>query len=290
MADDHLQQSIWRKNGISMLYRTPRKYDVQKVTIVMFHSFLMDSCLFNPQFEDPVYEEYNLIAIDEHGHGGTTGRECFTFWSTAEDSLELLTDLGVSRFYILGTSQGGFVAMRIALLAPERTYGLILLGTNALAESKTNIEVFRASRDKWCAEIPPSEEALDSKTNSFGGWANVSENTKAMITKKWIARHAGPQGYDPALNCLCDRDSIFDRLREIVAPVLVMHGTRDSVYSESLVKSWAHEFPNLWNFIMVEGGHHYLSFVRPGVESCRDHITRFIADTIDFAQRRSTST
>ena len=43
----------------------------------------------------------------------------FTFWDTASDSLKLLTKLGIDHFYVLGTSQGGFIALRMALLEPQ---------------------------------------------------------------------------------------------------------------------------------------------------------------------------
>ncbi len=85
-------------NGITLAYRLSHTIDKSIPTIVMFHAFLMDSRLYDKQFEDVRYAAYNLIAIDEHGHGGTTGRGTdFTFWDTASDSLKLLTKFGIDR-------------------------------------------------------------------------------------------------------------------------------------------------------------------------------------------------
>ncbi|CCG81352.1 putative Alpha/beta hydrolase [Taphrina deformans PYCC 5710] len=263
------------QSGIVMAYRS-KPIDHKRPTLVLFHSFLMDSRLYEPQFEDPVYGEYNLIAIDEHGHGGSRGRSDFTFWDTASDGLELLTMLEVDRFFVLGTSQGGFIALRMALLAPERVTGLILVGTNADSETPQNVSIFRDGRDKWCETRVPTREALLGKSVSFGGPEVVGEARYAEICERWISRHAGPQGYDPALNCLCERDSLLERLPEITASTLVLHGTNDKVYSVDLARSWSARLGNLSQFVVVDGGYHYLSFVPPGLESCRKHIPDFI--------------
>ena len=62
-------------NGVTLAYRLSRPIDQSRPTIVMFHAFLMDSCQYDHQFKDDRYSAYNLISIDAHGHGGTTGRK-----------------------------------------------------------------------------------------------------------------------------------------------------------------------------------------------------------------------
>lgn len=236
----------------------------------------MDSRLYLSQFEDPAYKKYNLIAIDEHGHGGTTGQTDFTFWDTAKDALDLLTALGVDQFFVLGTSQGGFIALRMALLDPSRLLGMILLGTNAASESPENIAKFTSGRNVWCQSSLPSDSAMLVKSSSFGGPQVVGERTYAKICEMWKARYAGLAGYDPAFKCLRDRDSIVERLHSIQVPALIMHGTNDMVYSVDSAKEWSKLLPHVWRFEVVEGGHHYLSFVSPGLDRCRDLVPQFI--------------
>jgi pimeloyl-ACP methyl ester carboxylesterase len=268
-------------NGITLAYRLSDPIDTSLPTIVMFHSFLMDSRLYEQQFNDTRYSAYNLIAIDEHGHGGTTGRGTdFTFWDTASDSLQLLTKLGLDRFYVLGTSQGGFIALRMALLEPQRIKGLILLGTSAYAETEQNKINPRKLRDKWCETKIPSEEALLAKAASFGGPNRVGETVYAKVKQMWIERHIGPEGYDPPLNCLLNRDGVEDRLSEIKVPVLVLHGTDDKAFSTNDAKEWSSKLPNLWKFEIVDRGMHYLSFTEPGDEACAKLIPEFIKATL----------
>ena len=268
-------------NGITLAYRSSHTIDKSIPTIVMFHPFLMDSRLYDGQFEDVRYATYNLIAIDEHGHGGTMGRETdFTFWDTASDALKLLTKLGIDRFYVLGTSQGGFIALRMALLEPERIQGLILMGTSPYAESLHNKTIFRALRDKWCATEVPSEAALLAKAASFGGPDRIGQQAFEKVKQLWLERHLGPEGYNPALNCLLNRDGIEDRLEEIKVPVLVLHGTDDQAYPVANVSNWVAKLSNVWKFEVVERGTHYLSFTEPGDEVCARLIPEFIKATL----------
>jgi pimeloyl-ACP methyl ester carboxylesterase len=44
----------------------------------------------------------------------------WTYWDTAIMNVQVLEKLGVTRFFVLGTSQGGWITVRMALLAPER--------------------------------------------------------------------------------------------------------------------------------------------------------------------------
>lgn len=62
----------------------------------------------------------NLLGIDVIGHGKTkTDRESFTYWDTAIINIQLMKSLGITKAFVLGTSQGGWISVRMALLEPE---------------------------------------------------------------------------------------------------------------------------------------------------------------------------
>jgi pimeloyl-ACP methyl ester carboxylesterase len=53
--------------------------------------------------------------------GGTRCKtEHFTYWDTAIMNLLVLDALGIEKAFALGTSQGGWLVVRMALLAPDR--------------------------------------------------------------------------------------------------------------------------------------------------------------------------
>ena len=68
-----------------------------------------------------------MITWDQRGFGQTEfDSQPFTYWDSADDCLGLLDHLQLDRAVIGGMSQGGFVALRAALKAPERVRALIL--------------------------------------------------------------------------------------------------------------------------------------------------------------------
>ncbi|HEY4418500.1 MAG TPA: alpha/beta hydrolase [Pseudonocardia sp.] len=94
--------------------------------VVLLHSFLMDERMFASQIA-ALRSEFRLVTVDERGHGGTPADAPFDYWDVARDVLALLDHLGVDNAAVAGTSQGGFVALRMALLAPDRVTALAVI-------------------------------------------------------------------------------------------------------------------------------------------------------------------
>lgn len=116
--------------GTTVSYRSSG-HDAVKPTLVLVHSFMTSSNLYKAQFESQSFSSAaNLIAVDLLGHGDTnvnSGNEQFTYWDSATMILQLLDHLKVEKFFALGTSQGGWIVARLALLAPSRVSPFDLL-------------------------------------------------------------------------------------------------------------------------------------------------------------------
>ena len=112
--------------GIDCAYRMPHPYDPSKPTLVLVNSFTTSSELYNGQYANKeLSEKMNLVAIELLGHGDTrTKSENFTYWDTAIMNLQALDALNMigdgKNVFVLGTSQGGWICVRMALLAPDR--------------------------------------------------------------------------------------------------------------------------------------------------------------------------
>src|SRR4029077_2135505 len=99
--------------------------------LILAHGFLMDRTMFEPQV-GALRGEYRVITWDERGFGETEfDGQPFTYWDSARDCLGLLDHLGIERAVVGGMSQGGFLSLRAALLAPERVRALVLIDTQA---------------------------------------------------------------------------------------------------------------------------------------------------------------
>ncbi len=109
--------------GIRASYHMPYPYDSSKPTLVLVNSFTINAKLYTPQYANKsLTDAMNLLAIEPLGHGGTRALkvENWTYWDTAIMNLQVMEQLGVEKAFVLGTSQGGWITVRMALLAPDK--------------------------------------------------------------------------------------------------------------------------------------------------------------------------
>jgi 3-oxoadipate enol-lactonase len=204
-------------NGTEIVY-TDSAGAADGPVVVLSHGFLMDHTMFDPQLP-ALAPEFRVITWDQRGFGGTRSPEPFTYWDSARDVLGLLDHLGVHQAVLGGMSQGGFLSLRAALLAPERVGGLILIDTQADLEDPAAAASYEQLDEIWLEQGPaPVQELVASIILGPGQWDD------------WFAKWAA---WDRAqlrlaFRCLMDRDDISGRLGEIGCPALVVHGTADA--------------------------------------------------------------
>ena len=224
--------------------------------VILAHGFLMDRTMFAPQVE-ALAGSYRVITWDERGFGDTVyDGEPFTYWDLAADCLGLLDHLGIDRAVIGGMSQGGFLSLRVALTAPERVRGLILINTQANPEDPEVVPVYQGMIDDWVENGPHDDLAA--------GVAGIILGTPELNTA-WIARwRARDQKTlaQPGVTLLT-RDSVADRLSEITAPALVLHGTADAAFGMDQAEELAQGLPGCDGVVVIEGGTHASNLTHP---------------------------
>ena len=189
--------------------------------VILAHGFLMDRSMFDRQIE-VLAPTYRAVTWDERGFGRTEfDGQPFTYWDSARDLLGLMDHLGIERAVIGGMSQGGFVSLRAALLAPERVVALILLDTAATAQRPEAAEQERQMAAMWL-EHGPVDELTDAVADLIIADPVESQRWIAM----WKARPKEQMRHPFA--CLFGRDDLTDRLAEITCPALVVHGVDDT--------------------------------------------------------------
>lgn len=216
--------------------------------VVLAHGFLMDRSMFEPQI-DALGGDYRLITWDARGFGQTEFDSLpFSFWDLARDCLGLLDRLDIDRGVLGGMSQGGFIALRAALLAPERVRALILLDSQAGTEDPEAVLLYQGMLDEWVKEGPSDEIA------TFVADLILDDPDEK---RRWIATwRARPKELmrEPG-RCLLERDDITDRLGEIACPALVVHGTSDTAISMDAAEALAAGLPGARDVVKVPGAH-----------------------------------
>ncbi|KAI1660378.1 putative alpha/beta hydrolase [Daldinia decipiens] len=251
------------------------KLDTSKPTWVLINPMCTSVEFYRAQLDSKTLTAaVNLVAIEPLGHGVTTcATEHFTYWDTALIALQALEALGVKKAYALGTSQGGWIIMRMALLAPEKILGLIPLGTSMDAETSE-------SREKGCWDpvpfLQPFLEKWGSPTPNFvvgDDWIQAviglgfgSAGTPQALefwTETLRRVYSGDEGRRKlrmAAICLADRDGLQLRLGDIKCPVNWLHGSADAIFTYVVAQEHFTLFTGSCDAQsnVLEGGAHFL--------------------------------
>ncbi len=281
MSNEAQTVTVSHLGGSTVGYKFGKPYDSSLPTLVMVNSFSTSVELYRPQFADAkLADTANLLAIELYGHGETRSTyEHFTYWDSAVANLQVLDALGISEAFVLGTSQGGWVAARMAMLAPDAVRGIIPLGTSMDYES-------RRSRDLGCWDgIEFCTPSIDALADAVGDdWvvpgefvdavlgAGLGEDVAPEERAFWRATHqrnysgdAGRRRLRISTINLRDRDGLHGRLDSVGCPVLWMQGTADQVYSVANAEDEIGRFVHAADaeLRVVEGGQHFLSASNP---------------------------
>ncbi len=225
--------------------------------LILGHGFLMDQQMFAPQVA-ALSPEFRVITWDERGFGQTRfDGQPFTYWDSARDCLGLLDHLGIRQAVVGGMSQGGFLALRTALLAPERVLGLVLLDTQAGPEDPQHVEGYRQLMQDWI------RQGLSDEVAAYIAAIIIDEPAE---NARWIAKWKARSDLQPLLaatECLLGREDITARLGEIQAPALVVHGSADSAIPLPLAETLCRGLPGSRPLVLVEGAAHAANLTHP---------------------------
>jgi pimeloyl-ACP methyl ester carboxylesterase len=188
--------------------------------VILAHGYFLDGEMFSEQAR-ALSPQFRVITWDSRGHGGTADNgEPFTYWDSARDLLGLMDILGIDSAVCGGVSQGGFISLRAALLAPQRVEGLVLFDTEAQACSPDDQLAYRQLFSALSAAGPTDDLVIPLARQIIGDHP---------VALKWIAkwRAARQMPLGAPAECLINRDDIVDRLGEITCPALLARGSRD---------------------------------------------------------------
>jgi pimeloyl-ACP methyl ester carboxylesterase len=182
-----------------------------------------------------------VIRYDHRDTGRSTSYEpgtiCYSVEDLVDDAFSILDGYGIQNAHIVGMSLGGFLAQLMALKRPQRIKSLTLIASEPLAET-----------DPALPGIAPSVLDYHAKSSEID-WANRQEvidyqvgawqllNGSAHSFDESMIRQLAAADFDRTPNLMTTfnhallqgGDKWFNRLDEITAPTLVVHGTEDLV-------------------------------------------------------------
>ena len=171
---------------------------------------------------DPLTDDFTIYVFDRRKDLPAA----YTIWDAARDTAKAMTALNLKNVYLLGTSQGGRIAMAIAIKQPELVEKLVLASTSARL-GQDQYALF----DRWIS-FAESGDALGLYM-SFGETLYpeyMLEDFKQMLIDE--AKTVTTDELRRFVIILSEGKQVFDptnQLKEIACPVLVIGGIDDQV-------------------------------------------------------------
>ncbi len=190
-----------------------------------------------------------MIAPDLPAHGRSTiaGRNSIAAY--AEDMRALLDALALSRAVLVGHSMGGAIAQTLALNAPDRVAGLVLMGTG--------------SKLPVAPELPPALlQAPQATVARLMDWAWSAQTPDALKQQgAQLMLETAPQVlHDDFAAC-----AVFDvrgDVAQIAVPTLVLGASDDRMVPPKFSRTLAESIPNA-ELVILEGAGHMFPLERP---------------------------
>ncbi|HEY1970995.1 MAG TPA: alpha/beta hydrolase [Pseudonocardia sp.] len=216
--------------------------------IVFSHGFLMDHSMFTAQVAE-LSADHRVVAWDWRGFGQTeTDGQPFTIWDQVDDLLALLDYLGIDQAVFAGMSHGGYITMRVPLVAPDRARAIILMDTNSAGLGPHEQVSYRQMFDRWMTD-GPTDELCD----TFGHIIIGDPRLNAEWKRRWQARPKDQMRH--AVTVTIELDDLRPRLPEIGCPAVVLHGVDDLAFSTERAEDTARLIPGAGDPVFVPGGH-----------------------------------
>ncbi|KAJ3715749.1 putative alpha/beta hydrolase [Lentinula raphanica] len=265
--------------GITVGYRlSGNTYDKTKPTALLVNSLYTTVSLFNDMFTNTkLIDAMNILAVEPLGHGATTCPiEHFTYWDSAIMALQVMDSLGIENAFALGVAQGGWIVVRMALLAPDRISGLMPIGTSMDSESEESRkkgawDPHRFSIpfiEKWSSVDPTPSFVVDDiwvkMVNGLAFAEALTQEREIFWNSTMKSVYKGDEGRKKlrgALICLLERDGLFLRLRDIKCPVHWLQGSQDKPFPPALASEHVKLFTSSKDakLDIIEGGCHYVN-------------------------------
>jgi 3-oxoadipate enol-lactonase len=219
-----------------------------KPVVVLSHGNLMNRWMWAPQIE-ALRADFRCLVWDQRLHGLTEDDQgLYTYWDSAADLLDLMDHLEIERAALVGHSQGGFLSLRAALLAPDRVSALVLIDAagsawppEALAQMHGISDGFRTGGPDAVAEV-----LLD----LLLGDPDIQDDW----LRSW---HQQPNDrLADAVTVLMGVDDIAARLSEITQPALIVHGEVDEPVPLQYGQRLRDALPHAAGLVVVPGAGH----------------------------------
>ena len=237
------------KRGISFRQQEPADVTARTPTLVFLHGFNGSSASWQYQFSH--FQSSRVISIDAPGFGETSvfkgGMASF-----ADDVTQMLCDLGLSSFWLIGHSMGGMLAQIIAARTGNKCRGLVLSCTH---KGRASPEGDPLSKDVLNRIKQRSRlNDHDYGTLRIGKMLSGTPSPEIEEFLVSIAGSIGVEGIEWGGAAMQHLDTT-DYLPDITAPILILSANHDIVVKPASLAALIADLPEAHHVEMQGVGH-----------------------------------
>ncbi|WP_121821657.1 alpha/beta fold hydrolase [Halostella salina] len=201
------------------------------------HGSLMDRTMFAPQLA-ALSDEYRVAAYDLRARTERFAA-AYDLDDLAADCLAVADGLDMDAPVLAGMSMGGFTALRVALRAPDRIAGLVLIDSIAEPHPESDRELYRGMIEQIRDETTVPRSMAETVTHYLFG--ETTREERPDLVERWIDRwttYPGEAVYREVDSWL-GRADVTERLAALDVPTLVIHGAEDASLDPSQAEPMA---------------------------------------------------
>jgi len=213
--------------------------------VLLLHEAVVDSRIWS-RVLPALAERFDVIAYDQRGYGRSEGWD--GPYSSVDDLVGVLDELGIARAAAVGASRGGRIAIDAALTQPERVTKLALLGAG-VAGHPVQIEGTPEQEARW-EEAEAAGDVATLAEIDMEIWAplGTDEELRTMFLENAEVSNAD----DPAVPI---EPPAATRLGELRIPTLVMTGDHDLPQINEVGDFLEREIPGAQRVVAAKADH-----------------------------------
>ncbi len=209
---DHTSGTHLEADGARIYYEVIGKED--SPALLVLHGGFGTLEDFNAILPD-LHKEFRVIGIDSRGQGKSTlGSTALTYAQIQNDAERVLAHLGIDRLSIIGFSDGGIVAYRLATLSDLKIEKLITIDSRwHVKNTEPTRDIFlKITGESWRTKFPETFEAYQ-RLNPEPNFDLLARS----VIQMWLdPNHSG---------------YVNEAVQGIACPLLIVRGDNDHLIS-----------------------------------------------------------
>ena len=247
--------SVFKVDDVNIYYEVSGNLN-SKIAVAFFNGVMASTNSWD--YVSPTFEDTALMIIRHDFRGQLKSdkpKGPYTFSLHVEDAKKLFDSLGVDKVHIVGTSYGGEVAMKFAIMYPEITKSISIIDSVSELD-----EVLKGFIDGWTTlcDMKDGEKFFRGMAPSIYGNTFYTKNKK-MLEERAEAFKKMPEDYFEGQKILYEtfKNDVYmtNDLNKIKCPALIIVGQDDLLKRVKFSDILAREIPDSEYIIIPDCGH-----------------------------------